>query len=99
MDDFFYRIGMSVMGVAGLIIAFFTKRVVMDVDNLKKSDADCKLDLAEFKTRVATDYADKRSTQASLARIHDKMEDGFGTLHQDIKSILTAMNTKGQNHG
>lgn len=62
-----------------------------DIKDLRRSDADCKLELANFKAEVAKDYAKQETTQASLARIHDKMEEGFGELHKDIKNILTIM--------
>lgn len=86
-----WKAGLLVIGVGGTVVSFFTKRVINDVDYLKKSDADCRLDLANFKTEVAKDYAKRESTQQSLARIHDKMESGFDTLHKDVKSILTIM--------
>lgn len=83
-----WKAGLSIMGIGGLIIAFFTQRIIGDVDYLKKSDVDAKLDLANFKTEVAKDYAKDQSVQQSLARIHDRLDDGFGELRNDIKALL-----------
>lgn len=73
------------------VFGWMGRGMYADIKNLQKSDADCKLDLANFKAEVANDYAKQETTQSSLARIHDKMESGFDTLHKDIKTILTTM--------
>lgn len=80
---------LGLIGGTGLaIIGFFTKRVIADVDKLKAGNSDCKLDLANFKTEVANNYAKDASVQASLARIHDRMEMAFTEIRTDIKKIL-----------
>lgn len=86
-----WKAGVAVMGIGGMIISFFTKRVVTDVDNLKRSESECKLDIANFRAEVARDYAKDASVQSSLSRIHDRLDDLGNELGRDIKTILTTM--------
>lgn len=74
----------GVMGGLMAIIAFFTKQVVNDVNRLKEMQQSDKLDLANYKTEVANNYATQNSVQQSLSRIHDRIDDMSG----DIKKLL-----------
>lgn len=85
MDDSLLIIALKnawilIMGVFGWI----GRGMHADIKALQKSDADCKLDLAEFKAKVATDYTDKQTMQSSLARIHDRLDN----LPGEIISII-----------
>jgi hypothetical protein len=46
------------------------------------------LDLANFRTDAAKDFAKEVNVQASLARIHDTMEKGFTEIRTDIKQLI-----------
>lgn len=83
-----WKAGIGIMGMGGAIIGFFTRRVVSDVDQLKKSDAQCKLDLANFKTEVAKDYSKDVNIQASLKRVYEVMEHGFSEQREYFKDML-----------
>lgn len=56
------------------IIGFFTKRVIDDVKELKQDSKQCALNLANFKADVAKDYAREVNVQASLNRIHERLD-------------------------
>lgn len=84
-----------IMGGGMAVIGFFTRRAIGEVDGLKDSverlsdnDKECKLDLANFRTEVATTYAKEASVQLSLARIHDRLEAGFEEIRADIKMLI-----------
>lgn len=84
------------------------ERLGGDVKALQKSDSDCKLDLANFKTEVAKEYAKDTTMQQSLARIHEKIEkladktmvealgDEIGEVRDGITKILTMMAQNGR---
>ncbi len=72
------------LGILMGIVAFFTKQVVGDVARLKDSQHSDKLDLANYKTEVANNYATQKSVHDSLSRIHDRIDD----VATDIKTIL-----------
>ncbi len=95
IEDAYDWIAKSFIAGCVAVIAFFTKRVVSDVTELKKDSADCKLNLANYKTEVSNTYSKETSTQASLSRIHDRMdkigEDFQSGLHEiraDIKALI-----------
>jgi len=65
-----------------------------DIKSLKKSDSDCKLQLAEYKLHVSENHPTKNDlnaarleTKDSVDRVHQRL-DGMST---DIKTILTTM--------
>lgn len=59
-----------------------------DLEYLKKSDSDCKLDLANFRTEVARDYSKDVNIQASLKRVYEVMEHGFSEQREYFKDML-----------
>jgi hypothetical protein len=77
----------GLMATLMAIIAFFTKQVVADVSKLKEQHKDCQIDLANFKTQVANEYAKETTVQQSLTRIHDRI-DYLTTVAVDIKNFL-----------
>lgn len=54
------------------------------LDDHDKQHTHCTLELSQFKTEVATNYAKDITVQQSLARIHDRIDD----VASDIKTIL-----------
>src|SRR4051794_40996513 len=61
----------------------------------------CTLELANFKTEVAKDYAKDATVQQSLGRIHERiddlgkvMQDGFKDMGDDIKTLIGKVGSK-----
>ena len=65
------------------IITYFLKAVMGDVKETREG-------LAAHKLHVSETYAKDATTQASLARIHDRIDEVGG----DIKDILKAVGKK-----
>jgi hypothetical protein len=96
--------GFSTLSLA--VSAFLMKRVVARLDDdldaheerlnaHDKQHNHCTLELANFKTEVAKDYAKDASVQQSLARIHERIDlvdsnvgKGFSELREDIKKLI-----------
>ena len=94
------------IGVGGMIIAGLLNRAVSQMDatvgehastlrDHTQKHADCALDLANFKTEVAKEYAKDATIQQSLSRLHERIDeqsrnsDGhFKEIREDIKAIL-----------
>lgn len=51
-----------------------THHVAEEVAELKRDSAECKVSLANFKAEVAKEYAKEVTLQASLARIHERID-------------------------
>ncbi len=83
-DNILWKALLGLLAVVTAMISFASKKLIGDVEALKKSDAECKLDLANFKTEVATNYAKDATVQSSLSRIHDRID----SISDDIKQIL-----------
>lgn len=90
------------LGIGGSLIGWLLARTVSRLDTdmkthavkLEKHDSlhnQCTVDLERFKTEVAKEYAKDSSVQASLSRLYAMMEQGFGEIRGDIKSILEKM--------
>lgn len=90
----------SIIGAGGLIISYLMNRSIKRIDEDMRDHKDAlkdhdkrhsrsELDLSEFKTHVASNYAKEETMQLSLGRIHDKMEQGFSEIRSDIKTLLT----------
>ena len=74
-DDTLLQIIFSAFVTACMsVIGFFTKRVCDDVKELKKDGKECAVALANFKADVARDYAREVNVQASLNRIHERID-------------------------
>lgn len=66
-----------IQGLLGLIMAigaWLWARAIRDIDNLEEHMQRSDLDHADFKTHVANTYSKEASTQASLSRIHDRID-------------------------
>ncbi len=73
------------------IIGYFTKAVVDDVREIKKENADCRLNHANLRTHISENYATKSDlnstrleTNDSLKRLHDRIDQ----LPKDIIQLL-----------
>lgn len=103
-----WKAGLAVMGIGGVIIGFFTKRAIKEVDNLsenvkklEKSEAACKLDIANFrtevsdyKTHVSENYAKDATIQHSLERVYAVMAQGFKDQREYFVDLLNAHHNK-----
>lgn len=69
-----------ILGIAGFIM----RGIISDVKDVKKEQGDCELRLEKFKTHVSDTYSKEVNTQASLNRIHSRIDD----MSTDIKEIL-----------
>jgi len=90
------------------LLTWLGKGMYNDVKDLKDHQSDCELSLANFRTEVSKDYAKDITIQASLARVHDKMEtradkasfkelsDEMKEIRTDIKSILKMVGKNGR---
>lgn len=94
-DFFGYFLGISIM-----IIGFFTKRTVEDVDDLRLRTHKNELDLANYKTEAATTFAKDQTIQSSLSRIHERIDEGnqlnenkLKEIRDDVKSLLRTNKT------
>lgn len=54
-----------------------------EIDNLKKADADCELNLERFKTHVSENYTTKVDMMGALKMINDSIRE----LRDDIKNL------------
>jgi hypothetical protein len=81
------------------LLRFFTKREINKVDegfrdmktrvaNAEEKNHANELNLSNFKTHVSETYAKEATMQQSLARIHDRMDEGFTELREDIKNLI-----------
>ena len=75
--------GMFVTGATG-VISFFGIRTINGLDDVIKESKQNIVDLERFKTDVATNYV----REASLARLYQRMDDGFDEIRSDIKALL-----------
>lgn len=66
------------------MISFFGIRTINKLDDVDNRTTQNNLDLERFKTEAANTYSKEASTQQSLARIHDRIDE-VGT---DIKALL-----------
>ena len=96
----------AAVGAGGAFVMWLLNRSVNQMDDAIKGHdqkleahgrqhADCSLELANFKTEVAKEYAKEATIQQSLSRIHERMDEGnrdtqahFKELRDDIKQIL-----------
>lgn len=97
-----YTIGASVVAIMAFLMNRTVSRLDSDMaahkdrlDDHDKQHNNCSLELANFKTEVANNYAKDASVQQSLARIHERidtvnnsMDKGFGELRDDIKKLI-----------
>lgn len=86
-----WKAGLGIMGVIGWLMNRSIKRLDKDIeshssklDDHDKQHAHCTLELANFKTEVAKEYAKDVTVQQSLGRIHDRIDD----VATDIKTLL-----------
>jgi len=76
------------------VFGWIGRGMYSDIRNLQKSDADCKLDLANFKTHVSESHPTKNDlnaarmeTKDSVDRLHSRLD----SVATDIKTILSTM--------
>lgn len=91
MDDSIMVVALKWLG-GGALAAFgwVGKGMYADIKELKKNDADCKLDLKDFKLHVSENYAKDSTIQTSLARVYEVMEHGFKDQREYLKDMLNA---------
>lgn len=80
--------------VGGITIAaggWIGRGMHADIKKLKDDAGKCELRIQEFRTHVSENYAKDASVQASLSRIHDRLDEMGNELGRDIKTILTTM--------
>lgn len=77
------------------LVAFVIKGIHSDVESLKGGRDHCEVELQKFKTHVSENYSREVSTQASLARVHERIdklgdivEDKTNEISKDIKILL-----------
>lgn len=85
----------TLVGTGGAMIAWLLNRSISQIDESlgghdeilsRHTDlhAKCSLELSQFKTEVANNYAKEATMQSSLERIHDRIDD----VAKDIKQLL-----------
>jgi hypothetical protein len=74
----------SIFGMLVLVMSYFTKRLISKVDDLDKAGSTANLNLEKFKTEVAKEYAKDISVQASLSRLHERIDD----IPREVVSLL-----------
>jgi hypothetical protein len=95
-----YNLAGAFVGAGGTLVCWLMNRTVSrhdkEMDDFKKTlqfhekkHNECELNLANFRTDVAREYAKDSSVQQSLARLHEHMEEGFTEIRTDIKTILS----------
>lgn len=106
-DDGLLSDAFNAFATVGLgLIAWLMNRSInrLDKDSEKSAErheaaakerAEIKQDIANFKLDVATNYAKESTVQASLSRIHDRIDEGqkrneenFDDLRDDIKTLI-----------
>lgn len=86
----------TIIGSGGLFICWLMNRSITRLDTDISTHSDrlnehdekhqtCSLELANFKTEVANNYAKDASVQSSLGRIHDRIDE----VSKDIKTLLS----------
>lgn len=88
MDDSIKYIWGAFVTITLPLIGFFTTRTLGELDGVKKKTDSNELELERYKTHVSDNYAKDASVQTSLARIHDRMDSGFGKIEEDIKILI-----------
>lgn len=98
MDDasflaFLWKCSVSIGGAA---LSFFTVRTFKKLDKIEDDHSRIKEDLAHYKLHVSDNYSKEAITQASLGRIHERIdigndanEENFKIIREDIKTILS----------
>lgn len=81
------------LGIVVALLSWIGRGVKGDVETLKKSDADCKLDLANFKTEVAHNYANKAAMTTELAGIRTDAKESANRIHDRIDEVSTDIKT------
>lgn len=84
-------ISTTIAGVMGFLMKRTVTRLDDDLDaheeRLNEHDrqhTSCSLELANFKTEVANNYAKDATVQQSLSRIHDRIDE----VSSDIKKLI-----------
>lgn len=77
-------------GAVGVIAAtggYLYKKGDQEIKDARRHSESVKDDLANFKLAVSNDYSKEVNTQASLARLHDRL-DGLGDKMDEIKTLI-----------
>ena len=77
----------GVLASYAALLTWLGKGVIDDVTILKKTDGACRLDLANFRTEVANTYSKDVSVQASLGRLHDRLDDSQEAAEENFKEL------------
>lgn len=92
VDDSILLALLKGFGAVGIAIGGWIGRGMhSDIRKLKDDAGRCELRIQEFRTHVSENYAKDASVQASLSRIHDRLDEMGNELGRDIKTILTTM--------
>jgi hypothetical protein len=68
-----------------LIVAFFMRRIIEDVDRLDQDAQDCAIQHERHRSHVAENYAKRTDVQHSLDRIHSRLDALPGEIIRAIR--------------
>lgn len=66
------------------IIGYFVKKNDAEMNKTQNAQQKTDKELSDFKLHISENYSREANTQASLGRIHDRLDD----LSTDIKKLL-----------
>lgn len=84
---------MALMGFIGMGMRGDIQDLRGKQDSLQAAHGACELNLANFKTDVANNYSKEVNTQASLGRIHDRLDQINETMDTKVENIQTDIKT------
>lgn len=90
MDDTISLVAWAYKGVLGgatVLIGYFTKNLLDDMKDSKIQLRQAQNDIAAHKLHVSETYAKDATIQQSLARVHDRMDEGFKELRNELRTI------------
>lgn len=72
------------MTAAGMVVAFFTRRTIKELDDTRLSMVQIRRELQDHRYEDAGKYATNTDVRESLQRIHDRID----KMADDIKQLI-----------